>query len=201
MLLLSSNGLSSPSLLARTGQLCAGAARACIVTTASVGYKERDKHVPRLTGELESLGLAVELYDFDEQDPSMLRSYDVVELNGGNPFYLRQAIARAGGADVLAWLAQERLLIGVSAGAIVLQRTMALIAQYSPELNDEVGLADWSGLGLTSLEVLAHYERFLGRFGHFEEQAKAYETAHGCCVLRLNDGQGVLVGPDGWEAI
>ena len=48
----------------------------------------------------------------------------------------------------------------------------------------------------TYATVLPYYERFLTRFPRFEETCAAYEAAHRCAVLRLNDGDGVLIDGD-----
>lgn len=193
MLLLTSNGLSSPALVQAMETQAAGLKRAVIVTTASMEHKEKDKNVPRLRAELEQLGLTVELFDFDEQDARQLFAYDVIELLGGNPFYLLKALKRTGGGEVLQTLAREKLVIGVSAGSLACQKNIELIAQYSPELNEAVGLADLTGLGLVEFEILPHYHRFLGLFDRFEEQAQAHEAATGCWLYRLDDGQAILV--------
>lgn len=87
------------------------------------------------------------------------------------------------------------MLIGVSAGALVLQRSIALAAQYTPEMNEGIGLTDLSGFALTDVEILPHYSRFVQRFDRFEERAQAYERVHGVRVLRLDDGQAYIAIP------
>ena len=57
-------------------------------------YKEKNYHVERLTNELRMLGLSVECFDFDNQLPTELMQYDVVELIGGNPYYLLNSIQK-----------------------------------------------------------------------------------------------------------
>lgn len=56
MLLLTSNGLSSESMMKKIKSLFTGLSKAVMVTTASIGYKEKDRHIPRLKAELHSLG-------------------------------------------------------------------------------------------------------------------------------------------------
>lgn len=94
MLILTSNGLSSDNLIKRMTEYCSSLSKAVIVTTASVGYKENDWHIPRLIEELKTLGLSVEYFDFDFQDPKLLLNYDVIEINGGNPFYLLKSMRK-----------------------------------------------------------------------------------------------------------
>jgi dipeptidase E len=196
MLLLTSNGLTAPALRARAASLLSGCRSLALVTTASVGYKEKDWHVPQLSGELRACGLArVDCFDFDCQSASALLAYDAALLIGGNPFYLLSSIRRANAAPVLQTFALHRVLIGVSAGAMVLGPSLALANLYTPEMNAEVGLTDLTGLDLTCAQVLPHYKKFLSRFDRFEERAAEYERQTGARVLRLDDGQAALCHP------
>lgn len=199
MLILSSNGLTSPALLeAARVQIRPWMQRAALVTTASLGYKEQDRHVPQRLKELDALGLAAECFDFDDRPARSFANYDAAVFLGGNPFYLLKSLRACGAAPILkGFLEDEKLLIGCSAGSLVMQRSIALIARYSPELNDSVGLLDTIGLGLTDVEILPHYHRFLPRFEHFEKRAQAYERETGIPVLRIDDGQAVFLYSNG----
>ncbi len=196
MIILTSNGLSSDALLREAGKFVIAQGKAVIITTASLGYKEKDWHIPRLTKELEQLGLSVAYFDFDFEDAEALLSYDVVEILGGNPFYLIKHLKQAENSAVIQKIAEEKVLIGISAGTLVLQRNIRLVAQYSPEMNEEVGLTDLSGLGLTDLEILPHYHRYMERFERFEELAQQYEKDNGCKILRLDDGEAIFIHQD-----
>ena len=201
MLILTSNGLSSDNLIKRAKQYCTTLNKAVIVTTASVEYKENNYHIPRLTEELNSLGLSVELFDFDFQNPELLLNYDVVEINGGNPFYLLKYIRRTNCDAIMKKLIEEKIVIGISAGSIVMQKNINLVALYSPELNNSVNLTDLTGLGFSSIELLPHYSRYLTRFKNFEEIAKEYEIANNCEVIRINDGQAIILNSEGYFKI
>ena len=195
MLVLCSNGLSSPALLRAGGEKLSGGKTAALVVTADPEYKEQNYHVPRCVKELESLGLQVALFDLDKQPGEGLLEYDVVEFIGGNPFYLLQAVKRGSVPEILGRIARERMLIGWSAAAFVFGPTLELLNRYSPEMN-LWGITDLRGLALTQTEVLPHYSRFLSRFSGFEETCRTYEAAHGVRVIRLNDGDGVLLDRD-----
>ena len=93
MILLTSNGLSSNELMGRV-KTYIKAGKAALVVTADNEYKEKNYHVERLTNELRMLGLSVECFDFDNQLPTELMQYDVVELIGGNPYYLLNSIQK-----------------------------------------------------------------------------------------------------------
>jgi len=193
MLVLTSNGLSSQSVKDKLAHSLSGCKEAVIVTTASVGYKENDWNIPRLKEELFSLGLGIDFFDFDTDDPALLLKCDVVELIGGNPFYLLNSMKKSHCGSILKKLVQTKVLIGISAGAIVLQNNINLIAGYSPEMNENINLSDLSGFSLTDIEILPHYSRFLDRFENFEEIASQYEKKENRKVIRLDDGQAVFI--------
>lgn len=192
MLLLCSNGLSSPELIVQISPAAMGCIRAALVVTADPVYKERNYHVPRCCQALESLGLDVTIFDLDKQPASDLLHFDVVEFIGGNPFYLLDSIRRQNAAAVLKELASHKILIGWSAAAFVFGPSLELVNLYSPEMN-YMNLTDLTGLSLSSTEVLPHYSRFLSKFQHFEETCAAYEREHAVTVVRLNDGDGLFV--------
>ena len=192
MLVLCSNGLSGSSLHACLKARLSDCRTAALVVTADHQYKKDNYHVPRCRQELEVLGLRVDLFDLDEEQAERLLGYDVVEFIGGNPFYLMDAIRRSGAADVLAQIAERGALIGWSAAAFAFGPTLELVHMYSPEMNF-LGMRDLSGLGLTDVQVLPHYGKFLTRFERFEERCRAYEARMGVQVLRLDDGEGIVI--------
>lgn len=187
MLILSSNGLS-PCLREKLPPVD----RAALVVTADPEYREKNYHVPRCQEELQALGASVDLFDLDTQPPELLLDYDIVEFIGGNPFYLLHSIRQHQAAPVLRRLAEEKVLVGWSAAAFVFGPTLELVNRYSPELNSP-GLTDLTALTLTQTQVLPHYSGFLTKFEHFEETCRAYETEYHVSVIRLNDGDGVIL--------
>ena len=201
MLILTSNGLSSDNLMKEMSKYCASLSKAVLITTASVGYKEKDWHIPRLTKELMSFSLTVDYFDFDVQSPELLLQHDLIEIIGGNPFYLLKSMRKANCEGVMKKLIQDKIVIGISAGSVVMQKNINLIAQYSPELNEGIDLIDFSGFGFTDIELLPHYSKYMTRFDRFEERAREYEIANDCNVIRINDGQAVIVTNDNYLVI
>lgn len=198
MLVLCSNGLSSNKLLSFVKERVVDCKTAALVVTADNEYKEKNYHVQRCIKELESLNLMVDTFDLDKQSPELLLNYDVLEFIGGNPFYLLHAIRQSNATDILKDFAEKKILIGWSAAAFVLSPTLELVNGYSPEMNF-IGLTDLNALALTKVEVLPHYNKFITRFEQFEEKCSAYEKEHNTIVIRLNDGDGVII--DGEEVI
>lgn len=123
--------------------------------------------------------------------------YDLVEMIGGNPYYLLGSIRKNGFDSVLRDFAEKRSLIGCSAGALVVTPSLELIDRYSPEMNI-AGIRDLSALHLTDIQILPHYSKFVTRYDAFEEICVNYEQQNNCRVVRLNDGDAVLVS-DGTE--
>ena len=198
MLLLCSNGLSSPKLITHMKDYTHGCSSAALVVTADPVYKEKNYHVDRCIKELESLSLSVSLFDLDHQSPDLLLDYDAVEFIGGNPYYLLHSIRQSNAVGALRTIAEEKILIGWSAAVFVFGPTLELVNEYSPEMNVP-GLTDLTGLCLTDTQVLPHYSKFLKRFEHFEETCLNYENQHNVEVIRLNDGDGVFISNGGME--
>ena len=192
MLVLCSNGLSSENLLTHIGSKIDTCKTAALVVTADNEYKERNYHVARCIAELETLNLHVDILDIDKQPAELLLNYDVVEFIGGNPFYLLHAIRETKAVDVIKAIAETKSLIGWSAAAFVFSPTLELVNCYSPERNF-IGLTDLTGLCLTELQVLPHYNKFLAKFDCFEEKCHTYEKDHSVNVIRLNDGDGIVI--------
>lgn len=191
MIVLTSNGLSSEKLLDEIKKL-AFSGKAALVVTADNEYKEKNYHVERLTSELQSLGFEVECFDFDTQSPEELVSFDVVELIGGNPYYLLNSILTNGFTDVLRDFADNKCIIGCSAGAVVLTPSIKLIDLFTPEMNI-VNLNDLSACNFTDIQIFPHYSKFIKRFEGLEEKISNYEKANNCKVARLNDGDAIIV--------
>lgn len=192
MLVLCSNGLSSEKLRSFIGNKMKDVQTAALVVTADHEYKEQNYHVPRCVAELESFNLKVDIFDLDKQSAELLLSYDVVEFIGGNPYYLLHSIRKNNAREVLAHIAENRILIGWSAAALVFGPSLDLVNCYSPEMNI-LSLTDLNALALTSIEILPHYNKFINRFEHFEEKCYLYEKQYNASVVRLNDGDGVVI--------
>ena len=191
MLVLCSNGLSSEKLISCVRIIIIGHKIATLVVTADNEYKE-----------LAALNLRVDIFDLDKQPAELLLNYDVVEFIGGNPFYLLRSIKENHATKYIKDLANKRILIGWSAAAFVFSPTLELVNSFSPEMNF-MGLTDLNALALTDIQVLPHYSRLDTKlnttFEHVEEICSAYEERHNIKVIRLNDGEGVII--DGNETV
>lgn len=192
MILLCSNGISGQELLRETKARLGNAKTAALVVTADPVHKSEQDIVARCVSELEFLGLSVDLFELDSQPAAKLCEYDVVELMGGNPYYLLRSIREHKAEAPLRHIAEHGFLIGWSAGAIVLQETIALVNEFLPQLNRH-NVTDFSGLGLANVQIIPHYRKQLQKNAEVEAICSTYEQKYGCKVLRLDDGDGVFI--------
>ena len=192
MIALLSNGITSEALRNALSKYIAPLSNAAIVVTADNGYKERNYHVPRVINELKGFGLSVDTFDLDTQGASELLKYDVVEFIGGNPYYLLNSIRAHNASAVIKQLAEEKVLLGWSAGAMVLTPSIEIVDKLTPKINI-VPLDDLKGLCLTNTHLIPHYNKFLKRFDKLENICKVYEQEHNCSIVRLVDGDGIII--------
>lgn len=192
MIALLSNGITSKALRNALREYIAPLSSAAVVVTADNEYKERNYHVPRVVDELKEYGLSVDTFDLDTQDDSELLKYDVVEFIGGNPYYLLNSIRVHNASAVIKQLVEKKVLLGWSAGALVFTPSIEVVDRLTPEMNI-VNLDNLKGLSLTNTHILPHYNKFLKRFDKLEDVCKAYEQEHNCTVVRLNDGDGIII--------
>ncbi len=193
MILLTSSGLSSPKLIKALTPYVNKGERAALVTTAAVGSKEKSGDVPLLVAELEQLGVSVDFFDFDRDSAKKLLTYDLVEMIGGNPFYLLKAIQSRKAEKMMEEIAAKKVLIGVSGGALVMQKNLDLIYQFLPSMNKKPALMDFTALGLVEIETFPHFSKFAAQQAHFKQRVEEYEERTKSKVFLLEDGQGVLI--------
>lgn len=197
MIFLTSNGITSDTILKKINHnLKMNAEKAALITTASVGYKEKDSSIPRHTEALEKLGLRVQLFDIEVQNPELLDEYDVIFIIGGNPFYLLDKMRKTNCSNLFSKYGKEKILIGASAGSIVLGNTIKLIYEFDPHLNDIVGLTDFTGLRLTNINVCPHVSKYIERYDRFLERIEEFENCNNVQITSINDGQAVLIDDD-----
>ena len=192
MIALLSNGITSESLKNALSKHFAPLSSAAVVVTADNEYKERNYHVPRVVDELKEYGLSVDTFDLDTQDASELLKYDVVEFIGGNPYYLLNSIRVHNALALIKQLAEKKVLLGWSAGALVFTPSIEIVDKLTPEINI-VPLDDLKGLCLTNTHLIPHYNKFLKRFYKLENICKVYEQEHNCSIVRLDDGDGIII--------
>lgn len=192
MIALLSNGITSEALKNALSKYINTLSSAAVVVTADNEYKERNYHVPRVINELKEFGLSVDTFDLDTQDATELLKYDVVEFIGGNPYYLLNSIRVHNASDVIKQLAEKKVLLGWSAGAMVFTPSIEIVDKVTPEMNI-LDLDNLNASALINTHILPHYSKFEKRFTGLEEMCNAYEQEHNCFIVRLDDGDGIII--------
>lgn len=129
-----------------------------------------------------------------EQDiDAALAACDAVYVEGGNPFFLLQAVRDSGFAQaVQRFLAQGKLYAGASAGAYIACPTIAMATWRKPgDEKPQHGVTEYTAMHLVPFLVVAHYT-----------PKRADDVRNGMQhttlpVRLLQDGQGLLVNDDG----
>jgi len=161
-------------------------ARVLHVLTAAKREKIVD-YVHKDVTTMKELGWRVVDIDLEEKTETELReilkNVDVVYVQGGNTFYLIDAIRKSNFEKVLReFLTAGGLYIGVSAGTLVACKSIQFAEGADP---NELGITDYSGMGLVDLVIDVHRENGSSDGG----------------VVKLTDDQAVLVQDEKIEII
>lgn len=168
-----------------------------IITTASP-KKEKNRYAQKAKDDFEAMGFQnVDFIDLEFDKPELLTQNDVIYISGGNPFSLLFYAIKSGAHDILKKLAaQEVVIVGVSAGALLLGPNIKIVQFFTPEMNT-LNLSDFNALEITDKLIFPHYDRedlFGNEAGRsIEERIKEFESLENCDVIRLNDDQSILV--------
>ena len=203
MLFLTSNGLTSPTLQDEFKKAIADKGKRCaIIPTAMEKEKDKEQWLVETKNKLSAYGLECEFFWLGQDENEKLAEYDVVYICGGNVFYLMQVIKQCCAEDVLRKVAQEKVVVGVSAGSLIMQKDLELIRDLIPRMNKRVKLKDLTALDVTNnIEHLPHKTRYIGIIDAFEKRVKTYERKVGHKVICLEDGQGIIIHGDSHRII
>ncbi len=135
--------------------------------------------------------LNVDIFDIDNQHINDLLSYDVVEFIGGNPYYLLKVLNEVNAKDVLKQIVNEKILIGWSAGALVMTTSIGIINEFYTEMN-EWNITDFKAMNLNNVQIVPHYSKFINKYNDFEERCNKYEQNNNCKLIRLNEGENMM---------
>lgn len=136
--------------------------------------------------------------DFNPHGLDNLFSSDVIYLSGGNTFYFLHNLKRRGLMEQLYSYAHQdnKIVVGVSAGAMIMTPTVRTTAIYHQRKGDfdslnAVGLTDFSGLGLVDFEFVPHFTQDTKGEYVREFVREATNPIYGC-----PDGSGIIVQND-----
>ncbi|HMN19128.1 MAG TPA: Type 1 glutamine amidotransferase-like domain-containing protein [Candidatus Moranbacteria bacterium] len=159
-----------------------------IITTASAEWKEKNKHAILAKQVLENMDFKqVKFVDIEFENPNKLKKFDVIYINGGNPFYLLYHLKKSGADKVITQLADKGVIIvGISGGGVVLGPSINIVDYFDKKINI-VRLKDLNGLNLTNIIIYPHYTK------EAEDEIKKFENKYRCKVKRLTDNQSIVM--------
>ncbi|HNS34130.1 MAG TPA: Type 1 glutamine amidotransferase-like domain-containing protein [bacterium] len=133
-----------------------------IITTASAEYKEKNKHAVLAKQVLEDMGFKkVKFLDIEFENPNKLKKFDVIYINGGNPFYLLHHLKKSGADKIIIHLANKRVIIvEISGGGVVLSPNINIVDYFDKKAN-VVKLKDLTALNLVVMVVMVAWPDFI----------------------------------------
>jgi dipeptidase E len=162
------------------------------VTTASQGarnfsQKVKDVIIPAI----KDSGYPIEEIDIKGKSKKELKKFfkdkNVIQLEGGNTFYLLKAIQETGFAEIIKEsLNQGKIYIGTSAGSYVMCPTID-VADWNDETVDRYGVSDFTALNYVPFVLRVHYK------DEAKEEVKEKMKTLKYPLRILKDGQGILV--------
>ncbi|MDO8241038.1 MAG: Type 1 glutamine amidotransferase-like domain-containing protein [Candidatus Moranbacteria bacterium] len=161
------------------------------ITTASKGARNFGQRVQEIImPSIKENGYSLDEIDIVGKSKDELRNFfkdkNVIQMEGGNTFYLLKAIRETGFAEILKKLLEEgRIYIGSSAGAYIACPSI-VVADWADETADRFGISDFTALNYVPFVLKAHYT-----------DEKEIEVREGMQTLKypmriLRDGEGIF---------
>jgi dipeptidase E len=175
---------------------------ACIITTGAVPLKEKSPYCIKILESLKGYGIPnVAVIDIEFENPQLLRQYDLVVLMGGNSKHLFSELKKSQCDKViLENIADGRILVGISAGAMFLSSGNSHCKYIDPILNIDQEFPcdfDHSGLKITNHWILPHIDRFRDLNPNLETELRRIEVAEKIVITRMKNGDFVFVNGNG----
>ena len=190
-LLLTSTGLSTTAVINQLEKMYPlnEQTKVAIITTASP-QKADNRFALKAKQDFQKLGVSekrIRFFDFDQDDADELRNFELIYISGGNPYYLLQAMNQVPAIKEIFQQILQRsgVIIGVSAGALVLGPDIELVHLFTPQMNE--WLTDFSALHLTNQYIFPHYDRSDLFGAEIESRIQLFEQQKEISVQRLKD--------------
>lgn len=159
------------------------------VTTASKGARKNFNQ--ELKKIIRENGYSIEEIDIENKTEGELKTFfenkNVIHIEGGNTFYLLNAIRETNFAPILKELLKKgRIYIGTSAGAYIMCPTIE-VANWDETGKERFDVTDFSALNYVPFVLKVHYK------DEQEEKVKEKIKTLKYPIRILRDGQGILV--------
>lgn len=128
--------------------------------------------------------------EYEESNIIELLKYDAIHLSGGNTYYFLDVIKKRNFIDLLrSYVMNNGILIGVSAGSIIMTNSIELAGYGEVADQNIVNLTNLSSLGLVDFEFLPHWNDSIDRIEELRRYAKIKETI----IYACKDNEGIVV--------
>ncbi len=125
-----------------------------------------------------------------EKIKSFFKDKNIIQVEGGNTFYLLNAIRNSEFSEALKELLNEgKIYIGTSAGAYIMCPTIE-VSDWNPDGKDRFGITDFTSLNYAPFVLKVHYKDEQEDF--IRERMKTLNYP----LRILRDGQGIIVEGD-----
>ena len=135
--------------------------------------------------------------EYSEEKIPELLSCDGIFLSGGNTYYFLNSLKKRNFISTLTnYVSSGGVLIGVSAGSILMSKTIAITSVDDDLGGDQntVGLRDFSALGLIDFEFFPHYDP---SNTIINDRLKEYSKVNKSVIYTCqNEGDGIIVEDD-----
>lgn len=163
------------------------------VTTATKRIRTHQEFFKEVKKKIQDSGYFLEEIDIEGKNESELRNFfkdkNVIQVEGGNSFYLLKAIRETNFSQILKDLIGEgKVYIGTSAGAYVMCPSI-VVSDWNkdPVAVDRCGVTDFTALNYVPFVLRVHYK------DEKREEIKEKMESLKYPLRILQDGQGILV--------
>ncbi|MFA5827768.1 MAG: peptidase E [Candidatus Shapirobacteria bacterium] len=206
-LLLTSAGLSNLSIVKAIERLLGKSAKgvklAFIPTAANVEPGDKSWMIEDLNN-FQKTGFEVDIVDISALPKEIwlprIEKVDVLVFSGGNTFHLMYWLRKSGLNQLLPELLKSKVYVGISAGSMVVSKSIFLTSDKPIFGEDRLGVADDRGLGLVNFYVRPHYNSPLFPKAKENVIAKSAKTVTEP-VYALDDNGAIEVADDKIEVV
>lgn len=190
-LLLTSDGISSRKLIKETKKLLERpASKTKVLVMHTLLKKSYMKYVRKVDAQLRKLGIKSKNIfhaNITNNVTAPKQDFDVFYSCGGNSFYILDRVRKTGFDKVIKkFIKKGGLYIGVSAGSILVSKSIEL-AGWSKDWDvNYIGLKNLNGLRITPIVIFPHFT------AREDKMVRSFEKAK-YNVVRLKDKQALLI--------
>lgn len=120
--------------------------------------------------------------------PNKFKDIDIFYSCGGNTFYILDRVKKTGFDKYIKnFVKQGKAYIGISAGSIIIYKTIEFAGWGKEGDRNEIGLENLKGLNIFDVAISPHYHNKL------KEEIKEFKKKANYKIQELRDGEAMLV--------